>query len=75
MTNESNCVTNESYNHTETREEERSWSEELHKIIFWFDTVRLKIKMNCTQAGKFISQEIMVSNSKTNITYILGLNK
>ena len=24
MTNESNCVTNESYNHTETREEERS---------------------------------------------------
>ena len=31
--------------------------------------------MNCTQAGKFISHEIMVSNSKTNITYILGLNK
>ena len=31
--------------------------------------------MNCTQAGKFISHEIMVRNSKTNITYILGLNK
>lgn len=56
--NECNCVTNESPNHTKMSEEERSWFKELCKFVFWFDTVRLKMKMNCTLAGKFISHKI-----------------
>lgn len=72
MTNESNCVTNKSYKHTEISVEEYSWFKEICKIAFWLDAVRLKIKINCTLVSAFNSHRTMVSNSKINNICILG---